>query len=390
MPQKKGKYYAKVLVKDYKEHIKAHKDIIEKMKTILKSTYDSFLLECTHDSFTMPENALEKYWKEVYIPKKSGGYRQIMIPDQRLQFYFKSILKYFNSVHEIGSQIMKDPIQRKRLYQVANYFQFNKTYYLDNWLTENNTSHGFEKHKSIVSHTQKHKDSKYFFKTDIKGAFPSINQRDVNSILSIYLQMSFIVIKTYGNLIYGKDIYKNYKLIKNYSNQIANMYSNILAPQEELLTGTSLSPFILNQYLLSFDKRLNTYCNKRGYIYSRYADDILISSSKALPREVRNYVRYNLQDFHMVMNDKKTKFQTYKQKNVITGIVVSYNKETCQGDVGIGYDKFNQLKKSLYQLPKMSDKERNQTLGMLSYLESVNKERADYLKKKYAKQLESL
>lgn len=56
-----------------------------------------------------------------------------------------------------------------------------------------------------------------------------------------------------------------------------------------------------------------------------------------------------------------------------------------KGSLGIGYKRFNELKKNLYLMKqkKLTIEEENKTLGMLNFLRSVNIDRYNYLVEKY-------
>lgn len=356
------------------------------------------------------KNDYEKHYSLITIPKKNGKKRIVQAPSPILKVKQKSILMLFNFIDEFEKQLI-DILGEKQFLDIYN--EYLNTYYTDwNHLRAAlslsgktniykykivDCAHGYKKGKSIITNASIHKNSKYFFKTDIKEAFPSIKENDICKIIhrKINIKYKFLseIYWTIHNM-YEEDKLKEYdfsKCIKTYRIQyyLSNLFvanaSKLLCFRGVLATGSPVSPYILNEYLYNFDTLVSSYCKSRDLLYSRYADDIIISSKKKIPVKTPHYIQNLLDDFGMKLNTSKTKKQTYKQKNVITGVVVTYNQDTHKGNLGIGYKKFNHLKKQLYKLQKdeLSLKEKQQALGMLSYLKSVNQERYTYLINKY-------
>ena len=79
---------------------------------------------------------------------------------------------------------------------------------------------------------------------------------------------------------------------------------------------------------------------KCSYTYSRYADDIYISSEDYIPENVKDYVQKALKSREFEMNTKKTSFISKKYRCKVTGLIL-----TNDGTVTIGTGKRNEIKK---------------------------------------------
>lgn len=345
-------------------------------------------------------NNFWNWWEYFYIPKKDGNQRIIYNPHHKLQTLFKGQLNLMQKLEETESFLRENKIfddDFQELYHSKVIQQYLKKSFLIKNLNHvvsltprNVNSYGFEMKRSIVMNAKQHKDNQYFLKMDIQSAFPSIKRESIFKIMYFYerkLESMLIILKvlvyhfSINQLIASISISQNkFPLIKK-----CEGFSILMTFNDSLVTGSALSPWILNKYLYKFDECVQGYCQKRNLTYTRYADDLTISSQEEIPQNTRNFIKHMLENWGMNENAKKTCIQSYKRKNVITGIVVSYNDKTKEGHIGIGYKRFNELKKNLYLLKqgKLTSKEENKTFGMLSFLRSVDKERYDYLMKKY-------
>lgn len=77
--------------------------------------------------------------------------------------------------------------------------------------------------------------------------------------------------------------------------------------------GAPASPDLFNIYCdLYLDSQISTWCFLHGYIYSRYGDDVTISSSeKPVSRKIRGMVIRILEDAGFSVNTKKGKFHLH-------------------------------------------------------------------------------
>lgn len=131
---------------------------------------------------------------------------------------------------------------------------------------------GYIPNRNPLSCLETHKDSAFFLKLDFHHFFPSIKKcKCVSQITSDFFE---IFRPPY------LDPENGYFLVPEIPRKTIN---NLLGPcffRGSLPIGFCSSPILSNMFLYSFDCSLIALAKKYGFVYTRYADDILISSEK--------------------------------------------------------------------------------------------------------------
>lgn len=180
-------------------------------------------------------------------------------------------------------------------------------------------SYAYEKGISIKDCASQHIGCRWLLKFDIEDFFPSIKERHVyhifrqcgySRLLSFELAM-ICTIRTEG-------IHSNFTKISGYD------YIGTL-PQ-----GASTSPKLANLVMREFDKELGDYALSNGLAYTRYADDIHLSSADAdfnrkKATETIAFVYDLLRKYGFSPNKTKTSVRSPKSKKIILGLVVEKN-----------------------------------------------------------------
>lgn len=302
----------------------------------------------------------------IHVVKKRNGEKRIISePSPSIKLIQKGLLYLFTNACEILAEKPKMLSFDQSDYH-SSLYKYEYTYGMN--------SYGFEKSKNIILNAKKHKDSNYFFKTDIQHFFDSIDYR--------------MVFKT---VLYAMKLNEDYFKIKLLNNnkfkmKFAKVATTFLCCNGSLATGSPASPALANLYMRNFDFKLQTWLTKRilnngqNLIYTRYADDIIISSNKWISSTVGSKVESLLKEFGLQMHPEKTHYQTCKSKNVITGINV-----TAEGKLTVGRKKKEEIKKMLYQTFIKNDDsiELNQLIGNIIYLFSVEEDYCRTIIKKY-------
>lgn len=260
-------------------------------------------------------------YEEFDIPKKNGTLRRIHSPKPTLKYIqkeFSSII--FNCINEI------------RL-DNANYLACN---------------HAFERDKSIVSNADLHKNKKFILNIDIKDFFDSIHYGRIKGFLA-------------------ND--SHFKLNEKVSQIIARLatYHKIL-PQ-----GSPLSPILATLIGNIMDVRFLKLAKKYRFTYSRYADDITLSSNKAFDKNIVYWCENNkkwvageiviniLTDSGFTINSEKTRVSYSNDRQTVTGIVV--NK---QRNVTLEYRRTN--RSMVYSLLSTGSFRLNDNVGKITQL----------------------
>lgn len=148
-------------------------------------------------------------------------------------------------------------------------------------------SYAYQERKSIVQCVNCHINSISFIKLDIKRYFNSIDIKLLVDVLTENLDID--------------NIFKEHMktIVK------ACTYNN------KLPLGFTISPMLTEIYMKSFDESVVGLANKKGYIYTRYADDIMISSDKVIKDEEKDCIVKNIEK---LLHEKKLKLNKTKSK----------------------------------------------------------------------------
>src|SRR5262249_4532264 len=91
-----------------------------------------------------------------------------------------------------------------------------------------------------------------------------------------------------------------------------------------LIQGAPTSPALANLIAWRLDRRLSALAAKRGFAYTRYADDLTFSSdSPASTNDLRRVVRGIIAEEQFVVNTAKTRLARRSARQTVTGLVVN-------------------------------------------------------------------
>jgi len=124
---------------------------------------------------------------------------------------------------------------------------------------------------------------RYFFKTDLTSAFDHVTAEQLQAVLGVRRI-------NYGWLTPAKYFFHE-------------------GGRGGLIQGAPASPYLFETYCRygGLDRELYEYCDKLGFCYTRYVDDILISSNRFLGKRIGPSVREIVRTFGFELSDKKTK-----------------------------------------------------------------------------------
>jgi RNA-directed DNA polymerase len=105
---------------------------------------------------------------------------------------------------------------------------------------------------------------------------------------------------------------------------------NLISFDEILPTGFSTSPLISNSVLIEFDNIFYQYCLDRGIVYTRYSDDIIVSSKNEFDIDVEKIISKFLEELYgnsFILNPSKSRYSHIGQRIKTLGMVVLQNGE---------------------------------------------------------------
>lgn len=218
--------------------------------------------------------------------------------------------------------------------------------------------YSYRKGRSIKMHANAHRFAKHFLHIDISDFFPSIHSAHLLPFIS------------------------NSRFFDDPSIDKAESFEqikNICFKWDCLSIGAVSSPAISNIILYPFDIIMQDYCKSHSYTYSRYADDIYISSSAFICTDVLAFVKEELKKQGFSVNSKKTGFFSGKFQKRVTGLVL-----TTDGKVSIGTKRKREIKKMLYDKLIKGTGNSDQILGHLAFLRDVEPDMYNSLIIKYS------
>lgn len=247
----------------------------------------------------------DSHYKVYSLPKKSGGVRIIAQPSRNLK--------------AIQSWILRNILDR---------------------LSSSENSKGFEKGDSILNNALPHSGASYILSIDIEDFFPSIQANKVHSV--------------FRSLGYNPEVCKILTIFCTYKGRL---------PQ-----GAPTSPKLANLVCQQLDARIQGYAGPKGIIYTRYADDLTLSSNTVKKLEkTRDIIGLITKSEGLKIKGCKTKLTGSRSRKLVTGLVV-----TNEG-VGIGRVKYRELRAHIYNIFKEDKGDINKLIGSLSHTYSVDK-----------------
>ena len=216
----------------------------------------------------------QEQWNVFFIPKKSGGQRIIEEPPPRLKEQQRKVITYLRSLG-IGPGIH---------------------------------STGFVKGKSIKDNALAHYGAKIIVSMDLKDAFHMVKEHHLRTCLA-------------AEAVRQQDI---------------DMVVETCLYKGRLSMGSPSSPDLLNivcKHLI--DPRIAGLANKYKATYTRYADNLEISSSLRNITSIIRPIRSIVEDVGFKLNEKKTHISRPGRRQCVTGLVVNL----CEGEPRVRVNK---------------------------------------------------
>lgn len=271
---------------------------------------------------------VEIAYTEYHIPKATGGYRLIAAPTDELKDCLRELLKI---LERFGA-------------------------------AAHNCAHAYIKQRDCLTAIQQHQAAKtqWFYKFDLDSFFPSCTTQLLEETLSYVYPFCIMSAQNLRNLIRFATYHK-------------------ALPQ-----GSPLSPLLSNIVLTSFDWAMYYSIRHFNGIYTRYADDVLISfPTKKQLSFVENIVQGHLPN-GLRLNQEKSRCGSVAGRNYNLGLVL--NKEN---NITIGHKKKMKLKAKLNNFIFDFTNQRYWSIidtqvlqGELNYFKSIEPEYAQFVIKR--------
>ncbi len=245
--------------------LRDHRDVAE-----LLGVSPKFL---TYHLYVLPER--ERYI-QFFIEKKSGG------------------------VREINTPIAPVKQMQQTLGQILGSIYYPRV-----------AAHGYLKNKSIVTNANHHVNRANLLNLDLKDFFSFLHFGRVRGVL---INGPFYI-----------------------PENIATIFAQLCCFNNSLPQGAPASPVLSNMICIRLDQDLVRIAKKHGCFYTRYADDITFSTNRPeFPLEVATRLgedKHHIEVGHeiracieangFVVNEKKVRLQTNKDRQEVTGLIVN-------------------------------------------------------------------
>lgn len=205
-------------------------------------------------------NNISKHYRKAKLPKKSGGYRNLSVPDEVL----KAIQRQISEV-----LLIHMPVSRH-----AKAYRFGS---------------------STLRNAKHHVGKQVVLKLDILHFFDSIRYSTVK------------------DKVFPAEIYEE---------PLRILLTMLCYHKDALPQGAPSLPTITNIILYEFDELIGQWCRARNITYTRYCDDLTFSGDYN-SAEVIRFVRLELKKLGFLLKEQKTRIQHPGQQQTVTGIVVN-------------------------------------------------------------------
>lgn len=280
-------------------------------------------------------------------------------------FLAGDIRKDFDVITVNGRTIFRTNKKLKTYHTFLNLFLFEK------FKINSSVVFSYRKGVNVVDAVSRHALSKHFFQADLSNFFSSIDASLVRSTIEANVGDTPIA-----------DVQHHLDRIME-----------LVLVDGSLPIGFATSPTISNACLFEFDNALQKYCDDKELIYTRYSDDLIVSSKRRDDLVgIEEIVKKFLTEFFggkMSLNEEKTKFTHVGSKIKLLGMVILPN-----GKVTVDMKWKKQIEVFLHFYLKdrakfflMVESDLASGLerisGYLSYINTVDKDYLNKLRKKY-------
>jgi len=231
-----------------------------RLKCIFNSSHLAYLLKISIRKLNWLANDRIDHYICFHTKKRDGSIREIFAPKSRLK--------------EVQRQILDDLLQKVGL---------------------NSHAEGFRKKRSIATNAKRHIGKEIVIKMDVKDFFPSIT---FERVLGMFISLG-------------------------YPRQVSLLLTRLATHNGRLPIGAPTSPAISNIICRRLDKRFSKLGEKMSFDYSRYADDITISSNNKGVNKMIPFFKEIMGDEGFEINESKMRILRSGGRQKVTGIVVN-------------------------------------------------------------------
>ena len=187
------------------------------------------------------------------------------------------------------------------------------------------TAMAFRRGVSIVDNARLHSGSQVVVRLDLKDFFPTITFARVRGLF-----------ESFG---YNPGVASVLALLCTDSPRVMVSFDGrkhvVPVGERALPQGACTSPALANLVSRSLDRRIQGYTTKAGWVYSRYADDLVFSSKEeeASPHRLIRGISSLITDEGFVVNEDKTRVMRAPNRQTVTGLLVNRDVGLTRKDI---------------------------------------------------------
>lgn len=213
---------------------------------------------------------------------------------------------------------------------------------------------------SIRDNAEAHRGSAFLLRMDFSKFFESISSEDIVAFLGS---------------------------VRDFKPHDIDTFVKLVCRNGALTIGAPSSPSLSNAMCLELDSRIAAYCSAHEINYTRYADDLFFSTTKPnilglVPDTVANIIASLPYPANLSINKTKTKHSSKKGLRRITGLTL-----TPDGGVVVGRGLKRSVRARIYKFDGLDNDAREQLLGHLAYIQSIDPDFINALTEKYGSKL---
>lgn len=226
----------------------------------------------------------------------------------------------------------------------------------------------YRKKVNVFDCVYPHRLNPFIFKTDIKNFFPSFTRKFIQNKL--------------------ENIFNEF-IISDINEYLPNII-DIVSYNDFLPVGFSTSPSLSNILFSDADKKLKEFSASNEYLYTRYSDDLIISSEKEIHKNeifstVQQIINSECETF--VLNFDKTKLLKKGGARKIMGVSI-----LPDGHISVDKVIKNNIETKLHYVSKLNNinsqdpelmEVKRYLSGMINYISTIDESYIHKLKRKY-------
>lgn len=222
------------------------------------------------DVFDLNQLALDPKYEDFIVPKRNGDPRYIEDPEPKLK-----------------------SVQRKLNTLLQGVYHFNRSTAAYGFITAcaDDPPH---MSRGIVNNARQHLGQPWMLNMDILDFFHHIKTEKVCSVL---LSQPF-----------------------SFDEELADLLTRLCTYKGRLPMGSPASPILSNFAARPLDAELETLAQSRQWVFSRYADDMTISSRDEITEADIELLRGYYRAHSFEANERKTKLMGPDDEHIVTGI----------------------------------------------------------------------